>query len=123
MLRRLRRWSEDQRGVTLIELMVVVAILAVIAAIAVPMVANSLEQSKVNTDKQNAAILTEALARWRIDNSNTTSLPDGDDLEGQYIDSIPARGVPITDCDTTGAAAAETEWEGWCVNKDTWRVR
>ena len=54
----------NKKGFTLVELLIVVAILAVLAAIAVPMVAGLIDRSNVSADKSNAAEMTNAIERF-----------------------------------------------------------
>ncbi|KYP80730.1 type II secretion system protein GspG [Ferroacidibacillus organovorans] len=69
--------SAGEKGVTLIELLAVVVILAIIAAIAIPVVLNSIVQAKVNTTKQDMAIITEALDRYAAYNDGVYPMPSG----------------------------------------------
>lgn len=57
----------NAEGVTLIELLVVVVILAIIAAVAIPSVMGSINSAKLNTDKQNAQIIADAINRLSAD--------------------------------------------------------
>ncbi|QQE77545.1 type II secretion system protein GspG [Alicyclobacillus sp. SO9] len=62
--------SGTSKGVTLIELLAVIAILAVIAAVAIPVVENSINNSKISTTKQNLQILSSALQRYYAANNS-----------------------------------------------------
>jgi type II secretion system protein G len=107
-----------EEGVTLIELMAVVVILGIIAVIAVPVVSNSINTSKVNTTKQDMAIIAQALGRYAAENDGkfplssisaapddisiaTSTSPAVKGLEGDvtstpakpgYLESIPTDG-------------------------------
>lgn len=63
--------TNEEHGVTLIELLAVIVILAIIAAVAVPVVLNSIKTSKENTTKQDMAIIAEALSRYAADNNGS----------------------------------------------------
>lgn len=65
---------KDQRGVTLIELLAVIVILGIIAAIAVPAVMNNFQTAKVNSDIQTEAIIKEAVQRFLLDVGTKTDL-------------------------------------------------
>lgn len=56
------KWKEE-RGVTLIELLAVIVILGIIAAIGVPAILNSRENAQIATYMSNAKILEEAAKR------------------------------------------------------------
>ena len=75
------RWKEE-RGVTLIELLAVIVILGIIAAIGVPAILNSRENAQIATYKSNAKILEEAAKRkllaGEVYTSGTGDLADPD---------------------------------------------
>jgi len=87
--------NKDERGFTLIELIVVIAILGILAAIAVPNVTGVLSKSKAEADKSNAAILAEAAQRYYIEQtSNSSSNPPTSVTtqqlkDGGYINNVP----------------------------------
>jgi general secretion pathway protein G len=66
---------QKSRGFTLIELMVVVLILGVLAAVIVPNVIGSADVAKAGAAKQDVAALMQALKLYRLDNGR---YPSGD---------------------------------------------
>lgn len=66
-----------QSGFTLIEIMVVVAILAILGATVVPMIMNRPEEARVVKAKQDIGTLEQSLELYRLDNFNYPSTDQG----------------------------------------------
>ncbi|MGF7397052.1 type II secretion system protein [Thermoanaerobacterium thermosaccharolyticum] len=79
--------NKDEKGFTLIELIVVIAILGILAAIAVPRVTGSLNNAKNNANNANLQIVQEAVERYNAEKGSYPSKLD--DLVPDYLKSIP----------------------------------
>jgi general secretion pathway protein G len=94
----------SQHGFTLIEIMVVVVILSILAAVVVPRIIDRPDQARIVKAKQDIRILKNALDLYKLDNYNypTTDQglealiekPGGSDgprkwKEGGYIERLP----------------------------------
>lgn len=69
MLKRMK----DQKGFTLIELIVVLAILAILAAVAIPRFAGVQDRAKVNADISNAKMIGNAAETALVEGKITTA--------------------------------------------------
>lgn len=116
---------KKEKGFTLIELMIVVAIIGILAAIAIPRFADLIRKSKEGATKGNLGALRSALSIYYGENEGLypSSLAG---LADRYIDAIPTvklgiGGVSDTAgyTDTTNvtsqpAAGTTGKWGYWC---------
>jgi len=88
----MKRWLKNQKGLTLVELLAVIVILGVIAAIAVPSIGGIIANSKTSADTQSVALIKDAAERYAYDKNlatNITSIAVGDLVSNGYLKSAP----------------------------------
>lgn len=90
----LKRFARNNKGFTLVELMIVVVIIGILIAIAVPIYNSSTASAEANACKANQRTIEAAIMQWRAANNNTTGNPSWDQLvgEGKYLTEKPMCG-------------------------------
>ena len=68
---------KDHRGFTLLEVMVVVVILGILAALVVPKIISRPDEARVIAAKQDLASIMQALKLYRLDNQRYPSTEQG----------------------------------------------
>src|SRR2546426_158004 len=100
---------KSKRGFTLIELMIVVAIIGILAAIAIPQFANMVSKSQEGATKGNLGTVRSALSIYYGDTEglypvDTTSLSSLT-LQTKYLQGVPTATLPKT-LNSAGHAAS-----------------
>ncbi len=81
--------KKNEKGFTLIELIIVIAILAIIAAVAVPNILGAVDNSRKATDVSNAKIIANAAAQVMAKNekASTAKFVNGSELAVTGLES------------------------------------
>ena len=103
-------WGElknkrNEEGLTLIELMVVVVILGIIAAIAIPAISSAINSAKQNTTISDLSTIQQALERYYLDNNQYPS-----NLQSLINSSS---GTAYLSVGTAPASGSGTEADAW----------
>lgn len=106
---------QKKSGFTLVEIMIVVAIIGLLAAIAIPSFLNARKRSMASACKNNIRQISGAVDQYRLDHNNT-SPASVDDLVGPdtYIKQTPrcpvgnlTYALPATDGGNSACPAGE----------------
>lgn len=63
----MKKWFKNSKGLTLVELLAVIVILGVIAAIAIPALGGTIQNSKEKADVATYDMIRDAAIRWSMD--------------------------------------------------------
>ena len=118
------RTKRANRGFTLVEILIVVVILGILAAIVIPQFTQASTEAKVSSLQSNLQSIRSQIELYKIqhnDNPPTDNTTFSTQMTGQtnisggagtdfgpYLQKIPVN--PFTNLNTIGAAAAGSDW-------------
>lgn len=113
---------KNDRGFTLIELMLVVAILGLLAAIAIPKFANLVVKAKEASVKGKLGALRSAITIYYSDNEG--NYPGADFLASltigsKYLDAIPPIGIPTAPAHPSSNGVHQNNGD-WVLGRGWW---
>ena len=111
MLRKLRERSQSEKGFTLVELLVVMLILGLLAAIAIPSFFNQRDKARDADAKADARTAQTAVETYATDNGGSYASVDTTDLVG-----IEAT---LTEADTEGRLSVTSTATTYTVEVDS----
>ena len=87
-----RNWNRLRRAFTLVEIMIVVLIIGILLAIAIPNFIRARETSRAKSCQSNLKQINGAKEQWAIDNKKgaTDAAPGTTDLAPTYVKVFPA---------------------------------
>ncbi|MFH2203754.1 MAG: type II secretion system protein, partial [Elusimicrobiota bacterium] len=115
----MHKQKKGRRGFTLIELMIVVAIIGILAAIAIPKFADLIRKSNEGATKGNLGSVRSALSIYYGDQEGTyPNTPAALTTGGDYLDQIPKAKTPNyhADGDTVALSQSTNDTGGWGYN-------
>ncbi|WPK66379.1 hypothetical protein EUCA11A_05060 [Eubacterium callanderi] len=98
-MKKLKRQIAEKYGFTLIEPIIVLAILGMLAALAIPQFTKVLDNSGIKTDQANLSIVQTALEVYKADNNGNlpTLAGGGSDSFDQLVTALKEAGYLKTD--------------------------
>lgn len=128
VLNTLRKKQKNNKGFSLVELIVVIAIMAVLVGVLAPQLINYVEKSREATDIQNCDSIATALKTYfadqeGVDGTVTVTVNETGDMGVVTAGTTPASTASTTDVETAlsnaGFAKASTHLKGtkWATDK------
>lgn len=90
MIKAINKRLRNKKGFTLVELVVVVAVLGVLSALVIPRFSNLTSEAKANVDEQNRKLLQNTVELYAAENGKYPETDDDIDvLIEKYLDQVP----------------------------------
>ena len=107
----MRKERMNDRGFSLVELIIVIAIMAILIVVLAPQYLKYVERSRNSTDLQNATTMKTAIETYAADPQAATPFTSGDEFNLE----VKNGGTTVT-----GAASAKAEADIKCSSRTRW---
>lgn len=101
----MRKERMNDKGFSLVELIIVIAIMAILIVVLAPQYLKYVERSRNSTDLQNATTMKTAIETWAADPQATPSFASGD----KFTLTVTNTGTTVGDAAAATATAALTD--------------
>ena len=81
--------KRDSKGFTLVELMVVLLIIGILIAIAIPIYNSTQENARLKACQSNLRTIDGAISQYQADGGDVSTLKNVDQLVPTYIKEVP----------------------------------
>ncbi|MBD5470325.1 MAG: prepilin-type N-terminal cleavage/methylation domain-containing protein [Lachnospiraceae bacterium] len=89
----LKETKLNNKGFSLVELIIVIAIMAVLIGVLAPQYLKYVEKSRVSTDRDNVTSIESALQVWAVDPDATSTFTNGETITLQRTGTAAATGA------------------------------
>lgn len=111
----MKKWLKNSKGLTLVELLAVVVILGIVAAIAVPAIGKTISNSKVKADIGTYNMIKDAALRYSLDKQ-----ADGESgaITTEAVSNLKTQGY-LTDYKVAGQSNSAITFDNYAVAVDS----
>ena len=126
-MKRTKVTGRDRSGFSLVELVVVVLIMGILAAVAAPRMFDKMNDAQISSTKQSLAVVRSAIDLYRVEKDGYPADPSadlGDFMKGSFprCEVLGDNGNANVKVLTTDPLVPTTDTESWLYNASTGEI-